>query len=35
VLADAAGAVLWVQGVARAAELDPRPGERAITLVVS
>jgi tRNA(Ile)-lysidine synthase len=35
VLADSAGAVLWVQGVARAAELDPRPGERAITLVVS
>jgi tRNA(Ile)-lysidine synthase len=35
VLADADGAVLWVQGVARAARLDPRPGERAITLVVS
>ena len=34
VLADADGAVLWVQGVARAARLEPRPGERAITLVV-
>jgi tRNA(Ile)-lysidine synthase len=35
VLADAAGAVLWVPGVARAEGLAPRPGERAITLAVS
>jgi tRNA(Ile)-lysidine synthase len=34
VLADAAGAVLWVPGVARAAGCEPRPGERAITLAV-
>jgi tRNA(Ile)-lysidine synthase len=35
VLADSAGAVLWVPGVARADGVAPRPGERAITLAVS
>jgi tRNA(Ile)-lysidine synthase len=34
VLADADGAVLWVPGVARADGCAPRPGERAITLVL-
>jgi tRNA(Ile)-lysidine synthase len=34
VLADADGAVLWVPGVARADVPAPRPGERAITLVL-
>jgi len=35
VLADAAGAVLWVPGVASAPECAPGPGERAITLSIS
>ena len=35
VLADAAGSVLWVPGVGTAEGLAPRPGERAITLLVS
>ncbi len=34
VLADAAGAVLWVPGVARAEGCDPAPGEQSITLAV-
>ena len=34
VLADADGAVLWVPGIVRADGCAPRPGERAITLVV-
>jgi tRNA(Ile)-lysidine synthase len=34
VLAGADGAVLWVPGVASAAGIAPRPGERAITLAV-
>lgn len=34
VLADATGAVLWVPGVARAAECAPEPGEPSITLAV-
>ncbi|HLM67901.1 MAG TPA: tRNA lysidine(34) synthetase TilS [Longimicrobium sp.] len=34
VLADADGAVLWVPGVARADGCAPRPGERALTLVL-
>ncbi|HVH12708.1 MAG TPA: tRNA lysidine(34) synthetase TilS [Longimicrobium sp.] len=33
-LADADGAVLWVPGIARADGCAPRPGERAITLVL-
>jgi tRNA(Ile)-lysidine synthase len=35
VLADAAGSVLWVPGVGAADSLAPRPGERAITFLVS
>lgn len=34
VLADAGGAVLWVPGIVRAEGCAPRPGERAITLVL-